>query len=452
MMVAACRNQTDVELLQVRADKAFAADRATAEPFVQTLQRQRSNADSKNAEAAEVEPASRNKPRPEQKTDKPEQVAAADETEATESGADVSDQSEVASDAVVTDPDQEVDAGLTDEDLPASAVIQQPLEVVDLSPLSQTGPGQTEAITAEPMAQAQAGSAAQTVAASQQSEPAIAAAKPVTATSQDAANHAAQSPLAVQAISAGPQVATGDSSTEDSTSQLPAQPRPAPQAPQAPQPTAAPHAASHAEQPAAPAQTATVSTVATPVTDVAAAPASATSGPAITENQQTTTQTTTSQDDSLNAARLARGLNNAVNQRGGAVTLRLTPPEMGTVRIQMQITGTQVSVRFHAETEQGQAMLAQNLGQLRQTLEGQGLHVDRISVQTMQPQQSTSSNHSSQQQDQQRSDSQQHESRADDGRSRGSFDRRQDAREGDRRQRDEQSFNFQQMLQEGNAR
>ncbi len=91
-----------------------------------------------------------------------------------------------------------------------------------------------------------------------------------------------------------------------------------------------------------------------------------------------------SDNDRLNAARLGRALNTAVNQKGGGVTLRLTPPEIGTVRIQLQITGTSVSARIHTETAAGQQLLNQQLGQLRTSLESQGLQVDRVTVQPMQ--------------------------------------------------------------------
>ncbi|MEM6392319.1 MAG: flagellar hook-length control protein FliK [Planctomycetota bacterium] len=97
-------------------------------------------------------------------------------------------------------------------------------------------------------------------------------------------------------------------------------------------------------------------------------------------------QATTDADapDPLNAARLNRGLTAALNQKNGAVTLRLTPAELGTVRIHLQITGTNVSARFHAETPGAQNILASQLGQLRTSLEASGLSVDRISVQSLQ--------------------------------------------------------------------
>ncbi|MEM9420507.1 MAG: flagellar hook-length control protein FliK [Planctomycetota bacterium] len=128
-----------------------------------------------------------------------------------------------------------------------------------------------------------------------------------------------------------------------------------------------------------------------------------------------TGQPNQSSTDALNAARLSRGLSNAVNQQGGGVTLRLTPPEMGTVRIQLNLQGSSVSAQFHAETDSAQRLLTQQLGQLRSSLESQGLNVEKLGVQSM----SSSSNSSSLQQ-QTNSDSQQSQANAD-GRSRGQF-------------------------------
>lgn len=122
-----------------------------------------------------------------------------------------------------------------------------------------------------------------------------------------------------------------------------------------------------------------------------------------------------SSQDAANSARLTRGLNNAVNQQGGTVTLRLTPPDIGTVRIQLNLQGTSVSAQFHAETDAGQRLLTQQLGQLRTSLESQGLNVEKLGVQGM----SSSSNSSSLQQ-QSNGDNPQSQTNAD-GRSRGQF-------------------------------
>ena len=129
----------------------------------------------------------------------------------------------------------------------------------------------------------------------------------------------------------------------------------------------------------------------------------------------------TGDNDALNTARLTRGLANAVQQRGGAVTLRLTPPEMGTVRIQMQITGTNVSASFHAESASAQTLLTTQLAQLRSALESKGMSVERLSVQPLAS--TTASNNANQSQNQ--SDTQQRgqtqQQSAGDGRSRGQY-------------------------------
>jgi len=84
---------------------------------------------------------------------------------------------------------------------------------------------------------------------------------------------------------------------------------------------------------------------------------------------------------SPNAARLARGLQSALNQRGGGVTLRLTPAEMGTIRIRLDISAGRVAAEFQPTTQAGQQMLNGQLNQLRASLESQGLTVDRLGVQ-----------------------------------------------------------------------
>ncbi|MGB0766198.1 MAG: flagellar hook-length control protein FliK [Phycisphaeraceae bacterium] len=131
----------------------------------------------------------------------------------------------------------------------------------------------------------------------------------------------------------------------------------------------------------------------------------------------------TADNEAVNTSRLTRGLASAVQQRGGAVTLRLTPPEMGTVRIQMQITGTSVSAAFHAESTSAQTLLTNQLAQLRSSLESKGMSVERLSVQPLAASASTSS--ANQSQSQQQGDASQHngsqQQSANDGRSRGQY-------------------------------
>jgi hypothetical protein len=93
--------------------------------------------------------------------------------------------------------------------------------------------------------------------------------------------------------------------------------------------------------------------------------------------------TGTAESDAPNAARIARGLQSALNQRGGGVTLRLTPADLGTIRIRLDISAGRVAAEFQPTTQAGQQLLNGQLAQLRASLESQGLTVDRLGVQTV---------------------------------------------------------------------
>ena len=76
-----------------------------------------------------------------------------------------------------------------------------------------------------------------------------------------------------------------------------------------------------------------------------------------------------------------RGLRGVVNQRGGSLTIRLQPPDLGALRIDVQMTGSVVRVAFDAATDAAREMLSRQMGTLRQALESQGLSVERLQVQ-----------------------------------------------------------------------
>ncbi len=60
-------------------------------------------------------------------------------------------------------------------------------------------------------------------------------------------------------------------------------------------------------------------------------------------------------------ARLVRGLSAMVNQRGGVMTMRLDPPELGQLRIQMQLHQGTVTAQFHPSTAQAQQLIERSL-------------------------------------------------------------------------------------------
>ncbi|MCX5661142.1 MAG: flagellar hook-length control protein FliK [Planctomycetota bacterium] len=123
-------------------------------------------------------------------------------------------------------------------------------------------------------------------------------------------------------------------------------------------------------------------------------------------------------DLDANVARVARGLQTAVQQNGGAVTLRLDPPEMGVVRVLMEVRDGVTSVQFRTEKESAGVLLNQHMDSLRESLQRQGLSVERIDVQLMPKSQPADA------------PGQQWGQTPDDGRSRGQFTGGQDSQRG----------------------
>lgn len=82
------------------------------------------------------------------------------------------------------------------------------------------------------------------------------------------------------------------------------------------------------------------------------------------------------------ANKLIRGLTAMVNQRGGVMNMRLDPPDLGDLKIQMTISRGQVSAQFQVTTVEAQSMLEKSMSTLRAALESHGLTVERLHVQT----------------------------------------------------------------------
>jgi|GEM_PF-5330729 len=109
-----------------------------------------------------------------------------------------------------------------------------------------------------------------------------------------------------------------------------------------------------------------------------------------------------------NVARVAQGLRGALNLKGGAVTIRLNPAELGLVRIEMEIQGGSVKAELQSENASVRDLLTHQLGRLRETLQSRGLAVERLEVNAPMAPDASQSGHGEQ-------DS------AGDGRSRGQF-------------------------------
>ena len=85
------------------------------------------------------------------------------------------------------------------------------------------------------------------------------------------------------------------------------------------------------------------------------------------------------------SGRIVRGLSAMVNQRGGVMHMRLDPPDLGVLRVQMTIARGIVTAEFQPTTVQAHALLEQGMGVLRAALESHGLIVDRLTVQAAPP-------------------------------------------------------------------
>ncbi len=131
-------------------------------------------------------------------------------------------------------------------------------------------------------------------------------------------------------------------------------------------------------------------------------------------------------DEEQFSGRVLRGLTTMVNQRGGALTMRLDPPDLGQLRVQMTVMQGVVTASFQAESAQAQQLLERNLAVLRIALEGQGLTVERLTVTNSSS--SPSWNGWSQQNEENGRESMRQD--AGDGRSRGHRDASSDERSG----------------------
>ena len=79
------------------------------------------------------------------------------------------------------------------------------------------------------------------------------------------------------------------------------------------------------------------------------------------------------------ATRVARAIALA-QQRDGEVRLRLSPPELGTLRIEMRVQEGVLLVQLHAETESARSAILDQLPVLRERLADQGIHLERFDV------------------------------------------------------------------------
>jgi flagellar hook-length control protein FliK len=77
--------------------------------------------------------------------------------------------------------------------------------------------------------------------------------------------------------------------------------------------------------------------------------------------------------------RVARAVKTA-EQRGGDLKIRLSPPELGSLRLQVKLSDGTLSARIEAETPEARQVLLDNLPMLRERLAEQNIRVERFDV------------------------------------------------------------------------
>ncbi|TDJ54879.1 MAG: flagellar hook-length control protein FliK [Planctomycetota bacterium] len=139
-------------------------------------------------------------------------------------------------------------------------------------------------------------------------------------------------------------------------------------------------------------------------------------------SEQSVLQTVTGLDteEPATTSRVVRGLTAMLAQRGGSMTMRLDPPALGHLRVQMTIAGGTVTADFQPGTAEAQALLDRSIGTLRAALESQGLTVERLTVHAAPG--SSATRETTDDQSQQQNQASRNQSDAGDGRSRGRND------------------------------
>ena len=98
-------------------------------------------------------------------------------------------------------------------------------------------------------------------------------------------------------------------------------------------------------------------------------------------------------DASRLLSRVARAFA-AAQERDGEVHLRLSPPELGSLRLEVRIQDGAMIAHLEAETEAARTAIVENLPALRERLAEQGVRIERFDVDLMQRQSTGTPNQS----------------------------------------------------------
>ncbi len=83
-------------------------------------------------------------------------------------------------------------------------------------------------------------------------------------------------------------------------------------------------------------------------------------------------------------SRVAKAFHSAQQREGNEVRLRLSPPELGSLRLQVSVQDGVMVARMETETEAARSTLVNNLPALRERLAEQGVRIERFDIDLMQ--------------------------------------------------------------------
>lgn len=89
--------------------------------------------------------------------------------------------------------------------------------------------------------------------------------------------------------------------------------------------------------------------------------------------------------DDANVERILRLIRGRIDERGGSATMRLDPPEIGSVRLHIELRDDAVSLRMDTSSELAHRMLREQLDGLRQRMEQSGLRLEQVEIRPPQP-------------------------------------------------------------------
>jgi len=100
---------------------------------------------------------------------------------------------------------------------------------------------------------------------------------------------------------------------------------------------------------------------------------------------QTTESSRASGANDANVERVLRVVLSRVGKERSVATLGLAPPELGKLRIRMEMHAERLALRIDAETEAARRLLAEQLDALRRGLEATGVQLERVEVRALEP-------------------------------------------------------------------